>query len=89
MVNRKTKYREIADIIRNEICQEEIPAGSHIPVKGLMKRFNVGDAVIGDSMRILRSEGLVVRQQIEGRPGKPQNFAKPPEGSLGGSPERM
>ncbi len=85
MQNGKTRYREIADILKGEVDARDIPDGSPLFLVNLRKRFNASEGTVRESVRLMKSEGRAVKKVVE---GNIRYFAKFPESPQGGSPEK-
>lgn len=57
-------FRQVADALRTEITEGDIPRGEYLPVEAaLCSKYGVGKATIRDALDILRAEGLVETQR--------------------------
>lgn len=57
-------FRQVADSLRNEITEGEIPRGEYLPVEAaLCSKYGVGKSTVRDALDILRAEGLVETQR--------------------------
>jgi GntR family transcriptional regulator len=57
----KYLYEQITDAIRRRIASGEYPPGSKLPSRSEIQReFGASDPVVGQAMRTLKTEGLVV-----------------------------
>ncbi|MEV1288012.1 GntR family transcriptional regulator [Micromonospora sp. NPDC049679] len=56
-----TGYRQLADVLRDEIGSGALPAGSRFPSeRDLQQRFGLARDTVRSAVAILRGEGLVV-----------------------------
>lgn len=64
---RLPRYREIANLLREEIAAGIFPVGSFLPTEdGLCARFSVGRHTVREAIRQLREENLVKSRQGAG-----------------------
>lgn len=60
-------YRQLADLVRNEIVSGRMKAGSRLPSESAMAHeHGLGRETVRKAMAILRAEGLVITVQGEG-----------------------
>ncbi|MFI5911556.1 winged helix-turn-helix domain-containing protein [Dactylosporangium sp. NPDC051541] len=53
-------YRQLADVLRDQIRSGELQPGKELPSEGfLSKEHNVSRDVVRDAMAVLRSEGVI------------------------------